>query len=134
MHELLQDIRFSVRTLTHAPGFAVVAVLTLALGIGANSAIFSVVNGIVLQPLPYGSPERLVFVTTAFPGLGFDEFRMSQPEYLEYGAWNESIEEMGAYNTGERSITVDSSGDRRREPHGRVATTSCSPLPDSLPA
>jgi putative ABC transport system permease protein len=80
MQDVLQDLKFAVRSLLPTPGFVVVAVLTLALGIGANSAIFSVVNGVVRKPLPYQDPERLVFVTTAFPTLGFDKFWMSQPE------------------------------------------------------
>jgi hypothetical protein len=78
-----------VRSLLPPPGFVVVAVLTLAFGIGANSATFSVVNGVVRKPLLYQDPERLVFVTTAFPTLGFDKFWMSQPECQEYAEWSE---------------------------------------------
>ncbi len=105
MQDIRQDLKFAVRALLQSPGFAAVAVLTLALGIGANSAIFSVVNGVVLKPLPYHDPERLVFVTTAFPTMGFDKFWMSQPEYQEYAEWSEAIVDLGAYNTGEVSIT-----------------------------
>jgi len=105
MHRVFQDVKFACRSLVQSPGFAVVAIVTLALGIGANSAIFSVVNGVVLQPLPYRQPERLLFVYSAFPSMGFEQFWMSQPEYLEYRDWNRSLVDVGAYNTGELSVT-----------------------------
>ena len=105
MNIFVQDLRYAVRTLLKAPVFTAVAVLTLGLGIGANAAIFSVVNGVVLRPLQYRSPEQLMFITTAFPTLGFDKFWMSAPEYFEYKEWNQSFSDVGAYTTGEVSIT-----------------------------
>lgn len=77
---LMHDLRYALRNLRKSPGYAVVTVLTLALGIGVNSAIFSVVNGVLLKPLPYQQPERLVFITSQFPTLGFDQFWVSAPE------------------------------------------------------
>ena len=105
MHTVVQDLRYAVRTLRKAPVFTAVAVLTLGLGIGANTAIFSVVNGVVLRPLQYRSPGELVFLTTAFPTLGFDEFWWSAPEFFEYKEWNQSFSDIGGFTTGEVSIT-----------------------------
>ncbi|HEX4681773.1 MAG TPA: permease prefix domain 1-containing protein, partial [Gemmatimonadaceae bacterium] len=81
--DTLRDLRQAVRSLSRAPGFALAAVLTLALGIGANTAIFSVINGVLLQPLPYPSPHELVYITTKFPQMGFNQFAVDGAEFLE---------------------------------------------------
>ncbi|HVH70400.1 MAG TPA: ABC transporter permease, partial [Candidatus Dormibacteraeota bacterium] len=77
------DVKFAVRMLRKAPGFTLVAVLTLALGIGANTAIFSVVSAVLLRPLPYASPGQLVFVSEANPQEGISGFGMSYPSFTE---------------------------------------------------
>jgi predicted permease len=97
MTSYIQDARFALRKLRKGPGFAALTILTLALGIGANTAIFSVVNGVVLRPLAYPEPHRLMFVTSQFPALGFDQFWVSAPEFLEFRDWNETFESVGAY-------------------------------------
>jgi putative ABC transport system permease protein len=107
MADLLADVRFTLRSLARAPGFAIVAVLTLALGIGANSAIFSVLNGVVLRPLPYGEPESLVRVASRFPGLGFDKFWISPPEFFELKERTRSFTAFGGYRTGMASVGGD---------------------------
>jgi len=81
---VLQDLRFAWRGLRRAPGFAAIAIATLALGIGANSAIFTVVNAVVMRPLPYPDADRLVRVTSDFSGTNGFDVGMSQPELVDY--------------------------------------------------
>jgi putative ABC transport system permease protein len=107
---IVQDLRYAVRTLVKTPGFTAVALLTLALGIGANTAIFSIVNGIILRPLGYPKSEQLMYLTTQFPSLGFTEFWVSPPEYMEFREINRSFSAVGAYTTGEVNL---SAGDDR---------------------
>lgn len=106
---LRQDLRLAVRSLLRAPAFAAVTILTLALGIGANTAIFSIVNGVILRPLGYPKPEQLMYLTTQFPAFGFDQFWVSPPEYFEFRELNQSFASVGAYTTGEVNLTA---GDR----------------------
>ncbi|MGE5816053.1 MAG: ABC transporter permease, partial [Acidobacteriota bacterium] len=107
MDRLVADVRYALRKLASSPGFAALTVLTLALGIGANTAIFSVVNGVVLRPLPYPDPERLMFITSQFPALGFDQFWVSAPEFVEFRDWNGSFESVGAYNVSAANLGVE---------------------------
>jgi len=101
---LRQDLHFAVRTLRKSPGFTAVALLTLALGIGANSAIFSVVNGVLLKPLPYHQPDRLVYLYSQFPTMGFDEFWISPPEYRDLQERARSFSAIGAWRTGRVNV------------------------------
>jgi putative ABC transport system permease protein len=105
MTNLLQDLRYAVRLLLRTPGFTLLAALTLALGIGANAAIFSVIDAVLLRPLPYGQPERLVFVYSQFPTMGFTRFWASAPEFVELRHKSKSFEELGAYTTGAVNVT-----------------------------
>ena len=95
-----QDIRFGGRMLLKNPGFTSVAVLTLALGIGANTAIFSVVNAVLLRPLPYRQPERLVSVSESNPRLGWPCYTVSLANYLDWREQNSVFDELGAAATG----------------------------------
>ena len=104
-----RDVRLGVRTLVHSPIFTVVTVLSLALGIGANTAIFSVVNGVLLQPLPYPEPDQIVHVwhtppQQSFPGL--DKFSVSPANYVDWKAQSSTFEQMAVYTyTGLSLIT-----------------------------
>lgn len=81
---MIQDIRLALRGLITTPGFAVVAILTVALAIGANTTIFSLVNALLIRPLPYKNPQELVLLWEKFPAQGLDRIPVSAPEYLDY--------------------------------------------------
>ena len=105
---LLQDLRYGLRTMLRAPGFTATAVLALALGIGANTAIFSVVNAVLLRPLPYDQPDRLVQVwhtppQKSFPGM--PTFAVSPANFLDWHKQNHSFEGMSAYGFGRYTLS-----------------------------
>ncbi len=119
MGHLLQDLRHAVRGLARTPGFTLVSVLTLALGIGANTAMFSIVNGVVLRPLGYPKPEQLIYLTTRFPAQGFDQFWVSPPEFFEFRELTQSFSEVGAYATTDVNLMA---GDRPRRVRAAAVT------------
>lgn len=97
MHTLLQDLKYGFRMLVKSPGFTIVAVITLALGIGANTAIFSVVNGVLLNPLPYPQPEQLVALYQRTHQ--FTESSIPYPNFLDWQRENRSFSVMAAYRS-----------------------------------
>jgi putative ABC transport system permease protein len=120
--ELWQDAGYALRIARRDPGFTIVAVLTLALGIGANTAIFSVVNTILLKPLSYRDPNRLVFVWERNPSIGKDRDPVAPPNFQDWKAQNTVFEELGAYRFGRFALSgVD-------DPESVVALTASSSL------
>ncbi len=100
MRNLIGDFRFGLRILLRNPGFTLAAIVVLALGIGANTAIFSIVNGVLLRPLPYQDASCIMQVwhvppAKSFPGMSL--FSVSPANYLDWQAQNHSFEQMAAY-------------------------------------
>ncbi|WP_375767597.1 ABC transporter permease [Archangium gephyra] len=108
---LVQDVRYALRMLRQAPGFALVAVLTLALGIGATTAIFSVVRGVLLRPLPFAEPERLVRLWQASPSQNQPRGDVSPLDFADWKARQRSFEDMGTWWYVEGMTGSNLSGD-----------------------
>jgi len=109
---LLQDLRFAARNLRKAPGFTAIAVIALALGIGANAAMFSIVNAVLLKPLPYAQPERLVKLYTSMPQ--FRDASVSYPNFLDWQQRSQSFDRMAAYRGDNFNLTGQASPERLR--------------------
>ncbi|HZD92910.1 MAG TPA: ABC transporter permease [Candidatus Sulfotelmatobacter sp.] len=122
MGTLLQDLRFGLRTLRKAPGFTLIAVIVLALGIGANTAMFSIVNAVLLRPLPYAEPERLLKLYTSMPQ--FRDASVSYPNFLDWQQRSRSFEMMAAYRGDTFNVTGQATPERLR---GRMASASIFP-------
>lgn len=110
---LVQDLRYTLRSLAKNPGFTAVVVATLALGIGANTAIFTIVHGVLLRPLDYPNPGQLTYLTAESPATGGTRDALSAPEYDEFRRMNQSFSAVGAYaaggsvySTGEANLTT----------------------------
>jgi putative ABC transport system permease protein len=116
LETLRQDLRYGARMLLKNPGFTLVAVLTLSLGIGANTAIFSVVNAVLLRPLPFAEPERLVWLWDTQPQL--PTAPASLPDFLDWKSQNQSFEHLAAFESG--SMFLDTGDGMRDTPVGLV--------------
>ncbi|MBV9925152.1 MAG: ABC transporter permease, partial [Acidobacteria bacterium] len=121
MRTLLQDMRYAARTLSKSPGFTAVAVVALALGIGANTAIFSVVKAVLLSPLPYPEPERLVWVREINPGSDILDEPASMPNYNDWRTQTQSFEGVAAFGYAGGTITE---GDREPERVSGMSTSA----------
>jgi predicted permease len=119
MYDILKDLRYAARQLRRRPGFAIVVVLTLALGIGANAAIFSVVDGILLRPLPYQDPDRLVVLWGDETGLRSGSSWASYPDFLDFEEQAASVETLAGSSQQTYTLT-GYGGEPVRVPLGRV--------------
>ena len=105
MDTLTQDLKYALRTLRRTPAFTLAAVACLALGIGANTAIFSVIDGVLLRPLPFKDPSSLVMVWETDPGHGRDRNVVSPANYLDWRAQNATFSEIGSYIDWRANLT-----------------------------
>src|SRR2546430_16520482 len=124
MKTICQDTRYGVRMLIKTPGVTFVVILALALGIGANTAIFSVINAVVLRPLPYDHAEQLLFLNERSPVL--DEMSISYPNFTDWRNQNHVFEKIGVYNRGSYNLT--GSGEAERIPTAQVSADLFSAL------
>ncbi|HEX4592895.1 MAG TPA: ABC transporter permease, partial [Bryobacteraceae bacterium] len=126
MESFLQDCRYAVRILARSPGFTLIAVLALAIGIGANSAIFSIVNAVILKPLPYDKPEQLVQLWMRFTGIGIpnDQNWVSGPEFVDLQQ-NQSLSHLAAISSTSFNINITGAPERI---DSAVVSTSFFPL------
>ena len=122
MTSFWQDVRHGVRVLLKSPGFTAIAVLTLALGIGANTALFSVVNGVLLNPLPFPNPDKLVALYSKTAE--FQESTISYPNFLDWVRDNHSFSKLGAFRSEEYNLTGEGEPERL---HGHMISANFFP-------
>src|SRR5437588_4419833 len=109
MRSLTRDLRFAWRLLLRSPGFALIAVLCLALGMGATTAVYTVVDAVLFRPLPYQDPQRLTRIYTefpTFPGGGLRRFAISPPGFAEMRESLRSYERIDAWQVGAANLTT----------------------------
>ncbi len=112
MNDLLQDIRYSIRQFGRSPGFTLVAVLTLALGIGANAAIFSVIRAVLLDEAPFPDADRVVMVWSDNVERGWNRFGTSMQDFQDFAADNDVFAQIGAFHTGQANLVAGDSAVR----------------------
>jgi len=112
MESIWQDIRFGARSLVRRPGFSLTAIVTLAIGIGANVAIFTLLHAFLLNPLPFREPDELVHIYASLPEYGIGHITCSYPDYVDWRAEAESFAEMGAYDWGDFTLIAGDAPER----------------------
>lgn len=122
---MIREFRFAFRNLVKTPGFTLVAIITVALAIAANTAVFSLVNALLIRPLPFKAPENLVLLFEKFSGQGLDQIPVSAPEYLDWEKQTRSYERIAAFNFADFNLT---GGDMPERIQGATVTPSLFPL------
>jgi putative ABC transport system permease protein len=122
---MLNEFRLALRSLIKTPGFTLVAVITVALAIAANTAVFSLVNALLIRPLPFKAPESLVLLFEKFSAQGLDQIPVSAPEYLDWEKQTRSYERLAAFNFANFNLT---GGDMPERIQGAIVTPSLFPL------
>ncbi len=122
---MLHEFRFALRSLLKTPGFTVVAVITVALAIAANTAVFSLVNALLIRPLPFQAPQNLVLLFEKFTAQGLDQIPVSAPEYLDWEKQTRSYERIAAFDFANFNLT---GGDMPERIQGAAVTPSLFPL------
>ena len=112
MGNLGNQLKHVIRGLVRSPLFTIVTLITIGLGIGANAAIFSVINGILLKPLPYADPGTLVGLWQSAPALGLNDLQLSPSDYFTFYEENRTFQHMGMWNSGGDTITGLAPGPR----------------------
>src|SRR5258705_8921802 len=130
MHTLFGDIRYGVRSLLKQPGFTTVAVITLALGIGATTAIFSVVNTLLLRPLPYPDSHRLMVIWGNYRGLNIERLPAKAAEYDDYSKQSQAFDTVAAYSNHSFNVSAGSEPERIR---GAFVTANLFPILEGRP-
>ncbi|MEY2510507.1 MAG: hypothetical protein QOE26_1270 [Verrucomicrobiota bacterium] len=118
---MIREFRLAFRNLVKTPGFTLVAVITVALAIAANTAVFSLVNALLIRPLPFKAPQNLVLLFEKFSGQGLDQIPVSAPEYLDWEKQTRSYERIAAFNFADFNLT---GGDTPERIQGAVVTPS----------
>src|SRR5215470_6599690 len=134
MQTLWQDLRYGARMLLKKRGFTIVAVITLGLGIGANTTMFSVINGLLLRPMPFKDPERLVHLDERAPKAGFETAGLSFPDFSDWRSRSRSFERMALYEEISFTLSSGDAGERAERVEGARVTASLFPLLGVEPA
>src|SRR6185369_6570180 len=125
METLIKDVRFAVRSFLKRPGFLVIAIATLALGIGATTAMFTVVNSMLLRPLPFPEPQQIVLLFGINPRQGITESNVSVPDIADWQQQTRSFQQIAAFFSGGLFLTV---GDDTERVRGTSVSTEFFPL------
>jgi len=121
------EIKVALRGLAKTPGFTAIAIMTIALAIGANTAVLSLLNALLIRPLPYRSPDQLALLWEQFPAQGLERIPVSAPEYLDYEKQTTAFEKMAAFDYSAYNLTT---GDVPERVAGAVVSPSLFPLLD----